>query len=364
MKYDVNILNDYIAKGLLEVQSHPILPLKIYNYSRECAWEKKWDEITSSARGLILDVEGNVIAKGFNKFLNYEEYSYEQIPWNDEVLYIQDKADGSLGIIFHYAGGWHIATRGSFTSDQALKAMEILKKNHPTYNDDLHPELTYLVEIIYPENRIVLDYAGEEKLILLSINHVDQELDWEKVVELNDEFFELISTTKVTNFDSLLINELKRENISNKEGYVYRFFPSNFRMKGKFEEYVRLHALMTKFSNVDIWKCLSTNTPIDLENVPDEFDAWVKKTIKELKFNHYRLGDQVYKVFRYHEYGKYNDEEPSPTKKAFAEWVKTRPKWEHAILFRMYEGREFDSILWKLLRPKYQKPFWQKEVEV
>lgn len=359
--YDLTLLQKYIDEGLLEVQSHPTLPLKIYNYSRECAWGKKWDEITISARGLILDDMGHVIAKGFDKFLNYEEYNTSQIPWGDEYILIQDKQDGSLGILFSYRNEWHMATRGSFTSDQAIKGMKILKKNHPHYQDNLHHEITYLLEIIYPENRIVLDYNGEEKLVLLGMNAYSvEEVEWEKVVILNDEFFELTPTTKVSNVD---IHALKAQNLSNKEGYVLRFYPSNFRMKVKFEEYVRLHSLMTQFSNVDIWECLSTGTPIDLENVPDEFDVWVKQTIRELKYQSYRLWDQIVKEFQHHEYGKYNDQIPTASRKEYAEWVLTQPKWKQAMLFKLYEKGDIWPIVWRLVKPKYSKPFWKKEIE-
>ncbi len=34
-----------------------------------------WDDITLNCRGLILDNEGRVIAKSFQKFFNMEEYA-------------------------------------------------------------------------------------------------------------------------------------------------------------------------------------------------------------------------------------------------------------------------------------------------
>lgn len=69
MKYNLDILNKYINDGLLECQSHPTLPLKIYNYSRDCQFEKKWDSITRAMRGTILDDRGVLIAKSFDKYI-------------------------------------------------------------------------------------------------------------------------------------------------------------------------------------------------------------------------------------------------------------------------------------------------------
>ncbi len=115
MKYDLDILNDYISKGLVIGQKHTTLPLAIFNYSRTCQYDRLWDDVTLNCRGLILDTKGNVVAKPFPKFFNMEELSDSEIP--KESFEVFEKMDGSLGIFFHYNGEWHMATRGSFTSE-------------------------------------------------------------------------------------------------------------------------------------------------------------------------------------------------------------------------------------------------------
>ena len=80
MKYDLNILNDYIERGLLIKNSHPTLPIDIYNYSRECQFSEAWDEITLNMRGTVLDREGNIVARTFPKFFNMEEHKPGEIP--------------------------------------------------------------------------------------------------------------------------------------------------------------------------------------------------------------------------------------------------------------------------------------------
>jgi hypothetical protein len=144
MNFDLNILNDYIEKGLVVKNDHPTLPLSIYNYTRKTQYEKLWDNITKSCRGLILDNQGNVIAKSFDKFFNLEELSPTEIP--NEEFEVYEKLDGSLLVVFWYEGKWIVASRGSFTSDQAKKGIELLKK----YNTDImFRHLTYCFEIIY-----------------------------------------------------------------------------------------------------------------------------------------------------------------------------------------------------------------------
>lgn len=145
MVLDKQTILSLIEQGYLLVNEHPTLPLRIYNYSRKTQFEKYWNDYTLMARGLILDYDYNVVAMPFKKFFNYEEHKTDDIPKNEKYE-IYDKMDGSLGILFYYADEWHIATRGSFVSDQAIKAKELLKK-YPI--DVLNKKNTYLFEIIY-----------------------------------------------------------------------------------------------------------------------------------------------------------------------------------------------------------------------
>ena len=161
------ILDRYVSEGWLISQRHPTLPLLIYNYSQKTQYEGHWDEVTLACRGLIVNSStGKVIVRPFPKFFNYEEVQ-DQVPWRgSDYVYVQEKMDGSLGILFYYGETmeWVLATRGSFTSAQAVRGMEILRSKYTL--DAFEKSVAYLVEIIYPENRIVVDY-GKEKITFL-----------------------------------------------------------------------------------------------------------------------------------------------------------------------------------------------------
>jgi len=339
---------------------HPTYPISIYNYSRTCQYENKWDEITKSCRGLILDQEGNVIAKGFDKFFNMEEHNPEEIP--NEPFEVFEKLDGSLGILFWYQGKWMLATKGSFVSEQAIKGREILKK----YNFEPIPKgYTTLVEIIYPENRIVCGYGDEESLVVLSMinNSSGKELDYTSLLYISDE----TRMPVVKKYDAVNDYKTLKSLISkDREGYVIRF-RNGFRMKIKGEEYVRLHRILTGFSNVDIWEYLKDGKNIDelLDRVPDEFDKWVKTTIRDLRYGSYQLRERAGKLHDGFRYGKFGDVDPEPTKKEFAEFVMKQEEVLHAIMFAMWNknNEKVDEIIWKLIKPKYSKPFWQKEID-
>jgi hypothetical protein len=356
--FDLNTLNYYLGQGLLEKNDHPNLPLTIWNYSRNCQYAKDWDDITMSCRGLILDQEGNVIARPFKKFFNLEEWQPELLP-SFENCEIYEKMDGSLGILFYYVDEWHLATKGSFTSDQAIKGKEILEKYRYKY---LPTDCTYLFEIIYPENRIVVDYGVEEKLVLLAAieTHDGHEYD------VHAENYEDLGFEIVKKYDPVKdYVELKSLIRENQEGFVVKFRDGS-RIKIKGEEYVRLHRLLTNFSNVDIWELLRDGRDIDefLDRVPDEFDSWVRKIIKDLQYHKYGIGERAGKIHDYFRYGKYGDVDPEPTKKEFAEhleFCKVEPSIR-AICFAMWDKKNYDHIIWKIIRPQYQKPFWNSEL--
>lgn len=368
-RYPIRTLNKYVNEGRIEKNPHPSLPISIYNYTRETQFKNNWDEITLAMRGTIIDNEGLVVASAFNKFFNYEEVS-DKVPLKGDYVYVQEKMDGSLGILFYYETEWHLATRGSFTSEQAKKGMEILKDKYQVFDQVFIREVTYIVEIIYPSNVIVVDYMGKEKVVFLSTSINGEEQHWTTSLGIFNasgiKKEDIVKCEQLFSFGPDLYKTLKEKNIKNKEGFVLRFQPGNFRIKIKFEEYIRLHRLLTNFSNVDIWEYLKDgkNINILLEQVPDEFDIWVRKTINGLNYHKYRIEERAGKIHDYFRYGKYGDRETEPTKKQFAEHLelcKTEPAIK-AICFSIWDARNYDTIVWKMLRPKYQKPFWNREV--
>jgi len=374
MKFDLEILNQYVKDGWVERNDHPSLPISIYNYSRKTQYERKWDDITLKTRGLVLDTEGNVIAKSFDKFFNYEElvgnkWVESKIP--NEPFEVFEKMDGSLGILFNYNNEWILATKGSFTSDQAIRGMEILKKYR---YEKLIKGFTYLFEIIYPENRIVCEYDFED-LILLAV--VDNKDGYE--LRIHDDNIHLegirfrnlyknLGFKVVKKYDGVRdYSKLKSKISQNAEGFVIKF-ESGLRMKIKGEEYVRLHKILTELSTYDIWEHLKHGKDVMelVEKVPDEFDKWVKEQVRALKYGHFAISGYCGKAHDYFRYGKYSDVDPEPSKKEFAEHLKkvVDPNL-HAIMFAMWDGKrdKADELIWKLIKPKYSKPFWQKETE-
>jgi RNA ligase len=336
-------LNQYYEDGLLYKQVHPTLPLTIWNYTEKVQYENLWDEVTLMCRGLVTNDKGDIIARPFKKFFNIEEGKYTPTE-NFEVF---EKMDGSLGIVFWYEGQWIVATRGSFTSDQAIKGTEILKK----YNTDImFRHMTFCFEIIYPENRIVLDYGGEEKLVMLGafdrIGRDYELLDW------GEWGFDVVKK-----YDSIKdFKELKAMVKDDQEGFVVKFSNGD-RIKVKGVEYLRLHKIMTNMSTTAVWECLKNGDDIEtlLKDVPDEFYDKIKSYSKDLKYGFFQISEQAGKLHDGFRYGKYGDVDPEPTKKEFAEFVLKQHKVLHPVMFAMWDKKNYDEIIWRIIRPEFKK---------
>lgn len=347
----LEILNSYFEKGLVYKQVHPNLPLTIWNYSEKVQYENLWDDITLQTRGLVTDNNGKIIAKPFKKFFNIEENKYTPT----EEFDVYDKMDGSLGIIFNYNGQWIMATRGSFTSDQSIKGKEIFDKYIKEYGDGkLITNLTYLVEIIYPENRIVVNYGKDEKLVLLGVIDEYGEINHSK---FNSLWFhkDLI----VKKYDGIKDYSMLKGIIKdNEEGFVVRF-ANGERIKVKGVEYLRLHKIMTNVSTTAVWEVLSSGGNMEhlIKDIPDEFYKKIQIYVRELNYNHYRYSEYAGKITDYFKYGKYGDKEVEPTKKEFAlhlDKCNIHPKVK-SICFLMWDGKKYDHVIWDYIKPKFEK---------
>lgn len=328
----IEILLDYEKQGLVYKQTHPALALIIWNYSDKVQYENLWDTITMICRGLVTDDKGNIIARPFKKFFNLSE---GKTNLSDEYE-IYEKLDGSLGILFYYNDEWIFASRGSFTSEQAFKGKELLES--VSDYSEFNKEWTYCFEIIYRNNRIVCDYGNFEGVVLTGV--FETQSGAEKSLE------EVNFPNKVKAFDSKIpLKELNKEIKDNEEGYVVRF-SNGERCKIKGDEYLRLHRIMTAISTTSIWECLKNGDDILtlLKDVPDEFYNKVDEFVYQLE-TEYNLIDTQHKLI----YKKIYTED----KKQFA--LKAKEYGLSGILFNMYNGKDYSEVIWKAIKPKFER---------
>lgn len=328
-------------QGLITLRPNEDNSLFIANYTPKVQYEKLWTDTLKKCRGLIIDQSGNVVATPFPKFFNIEEHSPNEIP--KEPFEVYEKLDGSLGIVYFFNELPKIATRGSFNSDQAIKANELLySEKYRRWADFLHPDKTYLFEIIYPENRIVCNYGMDERLVLLAIINRDgseQSIDKHVWPDKAKKYHGITDLDTINNFED-----------SENEGFVIRF-QSGMRVKSKFSEYVRLHRIITQVSSKTIWEYLQDGKSLNelLERVPDEFYHWVRKTAKELNARFDKLDS----------WAGYTFSDQFETRKDFADYA-LKQEYPH-LLFAMYDRKPIAPIIWKMIKPDHERPFKTEE---
>jgi len=347
-KIDWTVLNQYIDNGLIVANKHPEYKLWILNYSPKAQSKKFWDEYTMSCRGMVIDDSGKILARPFQKFKNYQEHDPSEIDMSMPYE-VFEKMDGSLIIVFYYElrMEWIVASRGSFISEQSIEG----KKMIGLKTEKLNTNCTYLFEILYPENRIVVDYGDRRELVLLAniITKTGEELPYNELVTLYSNYFAIVKKYDINCLENL--SQLRDEEEDNREGFVIRF-ANGFRVKVKFSEYVRLHGILTNVSNLTVWEHMRDNYEFDelLDRVPDEFYDWLKRTANKLQSEFNEIERQTLLEFvRIYHVNQITD------RALFAEQAKLSKY--RSILFKLYDRRPYADLIWKLIRPVYSKPF-------
>ncbi|MCB5164304.1 T4 RnlA family RNA ligase [Streptomyces bambusae] len=370
---------------------HPELPLSLYTYTRVCQYERIWNTVTTRCRGLVADDEtGAVVALPLPKFFNVGEHESGQpyapaLP--DEPFEVYDKVDGSLAVVFHYAGRWQVASKGSFTSEQATWAQRRLDAADTAA---LVPGTTYLAEILYPQNRIVVDYGDRRDLVLLAaFGAAGTEVPLERAAPAWAGIGSVVTVWPAMPLADLLALTATDTRPggtaatgTDAEGFVLRF-ASGVRAKAKFSEYVRLHKVLTGVTERDIWRShgiqrfaglparqvaqgigcsvadvqASGGKPLDalLEQVPDEFDAWVRERIEAMEEAAALREAAIDEAYR-------SLAPLAADRAAFARAAKALPdRGVRAAVFLRLDGRPTELLVWRSVRPEASDPFTTDE---
>lgn len=356
MKFELSDMFELVNLGYLNFQKHPTHDLFIFNYSKTAQFEKYWNEITLASRGLVLNSNNELIARCLPKFFNVQELDVANIPKGSFKVY--EKLDGSYLQIFKYRDEIIFSSRGSFTSDQAVKGKEIFYKKYSHLANEIREGYNYVFEIIYPTNRIVVDYGDLEDIIMITvINNVTRQ---DQLIDIG---FTMVKEYPYTDFETIL-----NIHIDNAEGFIIKFDSvgniAPERLKSKIADYVRLHRVLTNCSNRDIWNILRTKGSLEevLEKVPDEFYDWVESTVAKLRHDYDNIETICKAKFQpiqtlqmLQDLPQVLDKDRILTKKQAASYI-MKHKYR-SVLFNMYYGMDYSSLIWEMVEPKWEKPF-------
>ena len=231
----LNKFEELRKKRLVQIKDHIILPLKLLNYTHRAQSKKNWCGELMIARGLVVREDGMIVARPLPKFFN--DYELKG-PKPNGPFEVYEKLDGSCIIMGFFEGKPFFCTRGSFVSDQSMKAEEIYYSKYG--NLELDHAYTYCFEIIYPKNKIVVDYGQITDLFLFAKIHTATGIE----APITNTGFKCVQKLDL----SQSIEKLKQIDEVNKEGFVVKFTEDNFRMKIKFPSYISLHKKSKKQS--------------------------------------------------------------------------------------------------------------------
>ena len=369
--FDVKLLEQHIANRFVGVQHHPSLPLRIFNYTQNAQFEGKlWGDGTIDfCRGLIVDDNDNVIARPFKKFHNLQTTNIPET-WEENLPQtlptVTKKYDGSLGVYWKYDGQFGIATRGSFTSPQALWATKWLHERCPQgFVDNVLAPTTPLFEIIYPENRIVVKYDFEG---LVMIGLVDIQTGYEHNYRTLRDCAQY-NGIRVAEYVALSVSHLKELNVENEEGFVvsyWKHMEPPLKVKVKMADYVRLHKIVTGMNARSVWELLESGKgTAGFEHTPEHFQKWLAQWSEKLNEDFNELYMQALRIFNKRP-NRAEWQDSRQYRAAFAEYVKFAALHVpeiHGFLFAMLDNKDPQPFIWKSIKPRGDDATFRTEGE-
>lgn len=324
-----------VAAGNVTASRHPTLPLTIYKYSRECVYARRWNSVNLKCRGLVLDDDGEIVINPMPKFFNHDEPEGKEILSRNagRPYVVMNKEDGSLINYTRYRGRLLACSAGSFVSTQAQKAAEMLRGVEPPDGG-----ITLCAEIIYSENKIILDYGDRSSLALLNCRNCGG-VDFQ---------FHMVKNGVVPGVDITIediLSDLPRPDFVNREGFIV-IWENGDRVKFKYDEYVRIHKLVFDMNEKRIWESLRDGSELDLNNIPDELDFFIKSTKEKLQRQYDEIAGAAAAAF--------GEVKNLPTRKEQALYIREFFPGLSTILFLLLDNRDPACYIWEQIEPRIE----------
>lgn len=336
---------DWASLG--HITAHYSDDLVLLSYTREAMYAGEWNLYEQVCRGLVLSYsDDRVVARPFDKFFNWGEGGRQT---DAPIEYVQEKMDGSLIIASWWNGEYLVHTRGSLSSEQARWAKGRIDGVHADGLRDVPARWTLLLEAVYPQNRIVVDYGGREGLYLLAMRDrvTGDYAPWDFVRTVADmcgfaqpRVYERLTTTAdiLAALDGMSHNE---------EGFV-AVFTDGSRFKFKSAAYLALHRALAGLSYKTAVEALRDGRIEEMrqaipEELRAEWDGWVADIQQTVTLTRLTVKMKMTAA-------------PSGDRKTFAQWVNTNPeKWLRSLLFAEHDGHDITPIIYDfILRGKVQ----------
>lgn len=190
------------------------------------------------ARGLLMDTQGNIVVRSFEKFFNYCELDsrgkeYQELAKcykvdNEEEVIAYPKLDGTMVAISYHDGGLIGTTSTSMQTDWVKIVIDKLKGNEKLIEYLKSSGTSLIFEYTAPDNTIVVKYDKEEITLLAEVeNKPDAIVNISRLAHLEKLGLKVIKPIK-TSLKELLQWQKEKEDVDgwvvqNKLGYLIKF---------------------------------------------------------------------------------------------------------------------------------------------
>ena len=242
----------------IKVREYPEAGYFMLNYDQ--IESPKSDPISMECRSLIVDKDGNVISRSFDRFFNFGEMPEFYADFDISRAVVATKYDGSLIKVYWSpaTNRWEISTRsqafgegphtmGGVFRDWVLNAMGLIEDTFQgLMRECADKEYTYIMEYVGPSNRIVTRYEYEH-MVLLAVRHNQDGLYLNAGSTIVDLFkahgMNIVNTATfpLSSFEDIV--KAAEDLPTLEEGFVCWDPVSNKRVKIKASSYVAIHHL-------------------------------------------------------------------------------------------------------------------------
>ena len=311
--------------------------LLLFDYTTGAHIANEWNFFERVCRGLIINRQtGEILARPYEKFFYWLA---DGRTVSGHIVSISEKMDGSLGILFRHKGKYHITTKGSFFSPQGRWATKFLND----YFDlsGLGEEWTLLFEIIYPENRIIVDYEGREDIVLLAArNRFTGEFMpfFPDLYNLAQHYgFSLPRVYTFNRVEDLI--EATGGDYENFEGWVVEFSDGQ-RVKFKTDRYVEVHRYVRQLDFPNVLKAVRTGDIDYLTTLmPDNMLEDVYRWIGEIQDKIDHINAKTVHAFV---------QAPRQNSAIYEAWVQEHHPDLKPYLMTLYRGKKIEPLIYEL----------------
>lgn len=333
---------DGLTDLFIKARRHPLFPqLVCFKYDQRRS--PMAEPAVQDARGLILDESEGwaVVSMSFRKFFNLGEPLAAELDWNRAR--VEEKLDGSLLVLYPYAGAWQVQTSG--TPDAGGMTVSRVTQSGPRSFADLFwatfeelgyslPSLdlpySFAFELMTPDNEILVR-QDQARLVLHGVRHLGT---------LQEEAAEDWATR--LGYEGVKTVELSREGLrdaanarpaTDSEGFVVRD-ASFARVKVKSEQYVLMSHVREHWTP-------ERAAQVILKGEVDEFVVSFPEYGAELQQIQAKLNERLAEISE-----AYQTFEDAPDQKAFAAHA-TQTRFP-AALFALRVGKAQRPLDWLL----------------